>query len=42
MQKYEEMSIKIIYFQMDDIVTTSLGGIEYGKGENGDDLGWGE
>mgnify|MGYP007111667795 CR=1 FL=1 len=39
MQQYEEVSIKIICFQMDDIVTASPGGIDYsGKDENGDEI----
>ncbi len=41
MQKYEEVRIEIVFFQMDDIVTASPGGIEYGKDEDSGDLGWG-
>ena len=38
MHYYNELSIDIVLFDMDDIVTTSPGGVDYGSS----DLGWGE
>ena len=37
MKSYETLSIEIISFQADDVVTTSPGGVDYGNG----DLNWG-
>ena len=37
---YNELSIDIILFETDDIVTTS-GGIDYDEVDGSDELGWG-
>ena len=37
MKSYETLSIEIISFQADDVVTTSPGGVNFGNS----DLGWG-
>ena len=41
MKLYEKIRLEIIEFQTEDIVITSPGGIEYGKDDDGNDLGWG-
>ena len=38
MHYYNELSIDIVFFDMDDIVTASKGGVDY----EDDSLGWGE
>ena len=38
MQQYQELSVEIIVFQQNDIVTTSPGGVDFKDPE----LGWGE
>ena len=40
MKIYEEISFEIVVFHTEDIVRTSPGGIDYGKDDNGNDLGW--
>ena len=40
MKQYEQVDVEIVFWQVDDVVTTSPGGIDFGKDENGDDLGW--
>lgn len=40
MQEYKEIVIDIVFLQQGDIVTTSPGGIDFGKDENDNDLGW--
>ena len=41
MKLYEKIRLEIIEFQTEDIVKASPGGIEYGKGDDSNDLGWG-
>ena len=38
MYSYNELYIDIVLFEVDDIVTSSPGGVDYGD----EDLGWGE
>ena len=40
MKIYEKGSFEIIEFQDDDIIITSPGGIEFGKDDDGNNLGW--
>ena len=42
MKQYEQVDVEIVFWQVDDVVKTSPGGIDFGKDENGDSLGWGE
>ena len=42
MKVYEEISIEIFVFKLEDIITASPGGIEFGKDGDDNDLGWGE
>ena len=41
MKLYEKIRLEIIEFQTEDIVMASPGGIEYGKDDDSNDLGWG-
>ena len=41
MKLYEKIRLEIIEFQTEDIVMASPGGIEYGKDDDDNDLGWG-
>ena len=38
MKIYENLSLEILLFQADDIVTSSPGGVDFGN----EDLGWGD
>ena len=42
MKLYEEVSFEILIVRVEDIITSSPGGIEFGKDSNDNDLGWGE
>ena len=40
MKIYKELKFKIVVLCEDDVCSQSPGGIEFGKDENGGDLGW--